>query len=106
VKTLLFFLMLISSSTILFGQKGYAKDSLQIKLYADITYSNNQPKKINVRKVFCDYCSEAQIEIVKQEGWRRAYNERMHPENRLLNGIKKLTIIMRFAKADFKKLNQ
>ncbi len=91
-------------STYCLGQKGYAKDSLQVKLYANITYENKQAKKIEVRKIFCDYCNESQLGFIKQEGWRRAYEERNLPENRLVKGIRKLTIIIRIAKEDFKNL--
>lgn len=93
------------SSIIAFGQEGYAKDSLQIKIYADITYENNRSKSIKVRKVFCDYCTEIQLKYIKEEGWRRAYDERYLPENRLIKGIRKLTIIIRMAKKDFKAFN-
>lgn len=91
-------------STYCVAQKGYAKDSLQVKLYASITYENKQAKKIEVRKIFCDYCNEDQLKFIKAEGWRRAYQERNLPENRLTKGIRKLTIIIRIAKEDFKNL--
>jgi len=87
-----------------FGQKGYATDSLQVKLYADITYENRQTKEIKIRKVFCDYCNESQLKFIKEEGWRRAYEERNLPENRLRKGVRKLTIIIRIAKEDFQNL--
>ena len=97
--------MILLMSSVVVGQVGYAKDSLQIKMYADIEYENKQPIRIEVKKVFCDYCSDKQLKIVKQEGWRRAYMERYSPENRLKKGIRKLTLILRFAKADFKAMN-
>lgn len=98
------FLLIFWSSTQCFGQKGYAKDSLQIKLYANITYENKKSKEIKVRKVFCDYCNENQVKFIKEEGWRRAYQERYLPENRLTKGVRKLTIIIRIAKDDFKNM--
>lgn len=87
-----------------FGQKGYAKDSLQVKLYANITYEDAQTKEIKIRKVFCDYCNESQLKFIKEEGWRRAYNERNLPENRLTKGVRKLTLIIRMAKEDFQNM--
>ena len=98
--------MFLFITTFMVGQVGYAKDSLQIKLYADIEYKNRQPIRIDVRKVFCDYCSEKQLKRVKQEGWRRAYMERYSSENRMVTGIRKLTLILRFAKRDFKDMNK
>lgn len=38
----------------LFAQ-GYAKDSLQIKVYTEIEYKNREAKDIKLKKVFCDY---------------------------------------------------
>jgi hypothetical protein len=92
------------SSIHVFGQKGYAKDSLQIKLYANITYENKQAKEIKVKKVFCDYCNENQLKLIKEEGWRRAYQERNLPENRLIKGLRKLVLNIRISKQDFKNL--
>jgi len=86
------------------AQKGYSKDSLQVKLYADIKYENKQTKSIEIRKIFCDYCNEAQLKLIKEEGWRRAYQGRNLSVNRLTEGTRKLTIIIRFAKEDFKNL--
>ena len=86
------------------GQKGYARDSLQIKLYADIKYEEGRTMDIAIRKVFCDYCDEGQLKYLKHEGWRRAYLERNLPENRLSKGIRKLTLLIRISKEDFKNL--
>ena len=80
---------ILIGSTQVFGQKGYAKDSLQVKLYANITYENRQTKEIKIRKVFCDYCNENQLKFIKEEGLRRAFQERNLPENRLTKGVRK-----------------
>ena len=96
--------MIFLGSMQVLGQKGYAQDSLQVKLYANITYEDRQAREIKIRKIFCDYCNETQSKFIKEEGWRRAYQERYLPENRLTKGVRKLTIIIRIAKKDFKNL--
>ncbi|EGV44859.1 hypothetical protein BZARG_67 [Bizionia argentinensis JUB59] len=81
--------------------QGYAKDSLQIKVYTQITYKNKEAKDIKLLKVFCDYCSDAQTTSMGNAALRRSYDERYYPENILVNGKKKLAIIIRIAKDDF-----
>ena len=83
-----------------FGQ-GYAKDSLQIKVYSEIEYKNSEAKDIKLLKVFCDYCSDAQTSKVGYAALLRAHDERYLPENVLVNGKKKLAIIIRISKMDF-----
>lgn len=84
----------------LFAQ-GYAKDSLQIKVYTEIEYKNREAKDIKLKKVFCDYCNNAQISKIGYAALLRAHEERYLPENILVNGIKKLAIIIRVSKKDF-----
>ena len=81
--------------------QGYAKDSLQIKVYTEIEYKNSEAKDIKLKKVFCDYCSDAQISKIGYAALLRAHDERYLPENMLVNGIKKLAIIIRISKEDF-----
>lgn len=50
----------ISFSNLVFAQRGYKKDSLQIKVYTEIEYVQYRVKSVKVVKVFCDYCSELQ----------------------------------------------
>lgn len=83
------------------SQNGYKKDSLQIKVYTNIKYVNNEAKSIDVKRVFCDYCSEIQIEAISEEAKRRSYAVRNDKENRLMNGIRKLSLYIRISKKDF-----
>lgn len=83
------------------AQKGYAADSLQIKVYTEIDYVNNSPKAIKIKKVFCDYCSANQLNGIEDEALRRSYIERDLKKNKLTNGKKKLAIYIRIAKSDF-----
>jgi hypothetical protein len=107
MKTLrLILVVIISSLTIqnVQAQRGYAKDSLQIKVYTEITYKNSQVQSLKITKVFCDYCNETQIKLLKEEAGHRAYNERFSKENRLKNGLRKLALYIRIAKKDFLNL--
>ena len=89
-----------------FAQSGYQKDSLQIKVYTKIEYKDSYAKDIQVDKVFCDYCSEYQIEKIKTEAKKIAYLERNAKKNRLKNGIKKLALYIRVSKKDFSELKE
>jgi len=87
-----------------YGQLGYAKDSLQLKVYTEIEYNNSRPIKIEVKKVFCDYCSEIQKKFVGEEARRATYEELYNPKYLTENGIAKLALIIRIAKKDFARL--
>ena len=95
--------LLMSYSVV--AQGGYRKDSLQIKVYTVINYEGSHPKKIDVTKVFCDYCNEAQMNIIKERAWNMTYDMRYAPENRIEQGKRKLALFIRIAKKDFSKLN-
>lgn len=96
------FLML---GTVCIAQGGYRKDSLQIKVYTVINYESSHPKKIDVTKVFCDYCNDEQIKVIKKRAWNMTYDMRYAPENRIEEGKRKLALFIRIAKKDFSKLN-
>ncbi len=96
---LIIFIMFCFSN--LYAQKGYAKDSLQIKVYTEIDYVNSLAKAINVKKVFCDYCSDNQLIGIEDEALRRSYIERNLKKNRVKDGKKKLAIYIRISKSDF-----
>lgn len=70
------------------AQKGYAQDSLQIKVYTEISYERFQPIDIQVTKIFCDYCNNKQVEHLKVVAYDLAYAERNAPENIMKNGKK------------------
>jgi len=85
----------------LIAQKGYSLDSLQIKVYTTIDYVDSTPNSILVKKVFCDYCSENQLNGIGDEALRRTYIERFDKKNKLVDGRKKLALYIRISKSDF-----
>ncbi len=87
-----------------FGQKGYAKDSLQFKAYVHLIYVEARIKEIKVKKVFCDYCSENQLKYLKQNFWNMANSEKYNADVRLAKGLRKRTLLTRIAKEDFQNL--
>lgn len=86
------------------AQVGYKKDSLQIKVYSIITYENSHPQNIEIGKVFCDYCNDNQLTMLKGQAWELTYAARYAPENRIEEGKRKLALFIRVSKEDFKKL--
>ncbi|RLD30037.1 MAG: hypothetical protein DRI75_01400 [Bacteroidetes bacterium] len=87
-------------------KKSFAKDSLRIKVYTEIKYVNGRSKEITVKKVFCNYCSAIQIEALKEKAKELAFYDRYNPKKRLVNGIKKFTMIIRVSKKDLKELEK
>jgi len=83
------------------AQVGYQRDSLQIKVYTEIKYSNYRAQDIRVTKVFCDYCSKLQTKKIKEEAKRLAYLVRNNKDNVVKKGIKKLAMYIRVSKKDF-----
>lgn len=85
--------------------KDYRKDSLQFKMYTRL-YVNEQltVDSITVKKIFCDYCSEIQTEVLTNEAIRQSRLERYNPKYKK-SGEHRLALIVRFSKEDFRKLN-
>ena len=104
-KILTLLLLAIAANPI-YSQIGFKKDSLQIKVYTEIKYVNNEPINIKVKKVFCDYCTEFQTKVVGQEGVRRSNEVKYDTENRLNNGVKRLALYIRVSKKDFAALKE
>jgi len=90
----------------IYSQLGFKKDSLQIKVYTEIKYVNNEPIDIKVKKVFCSYCTDFQTKVVGEEGVRRSNEVKYDPENRLTNGVKRLALYIRVSKKDFAALKE
>lgn len=88
----------------LYSQVGFKKDSLQIKVYTEIKYIDNEPIEIIVKKVFCSYCTDFQRKVVGEEGIRRSHEVKYDSENRLKQGIKRLALYIRVSKKDFAAL--
>jgi hypothetical protein len=93
-------------NTLLQAQVGYQKDSLQIKVYAAIDYVDYNPVEIKVKKVFCDYCSEFQIEKLSEEAYRRTFLIRNREGVRLSNGTFKHALYIRVSKKDLAALKR
>ena len=83
------------------SQVGYAKDSLQIKVYTEIQYKEHKPINISVTHVFCDYCNAKQKEHIKNIAWDLAFYDRFLPENVVEEGKKRLAIYIRVPKDKF-----
>lgn len=85
--------------------KDYRQDSLQFKMYTRL-YVNEQLKidSVTVKKIFCDWCSEPQMDILHQEAMRQSMIERYNPKYRK-SGEHRLALYVRFSKEDFKKLD-
>jgi hypothetical protein len=89
-----------------FAQIGYQKDSLQIKVYTEIEYINNNVKNIKVDTLFCDYCSTNQTKMIKEEALRRTYLARTDKGIRLVNGKYRHALYIRISKKDFLEMNE
>ncbi len=99
-------LFLLSASNVTFAQsKDYRKDSLQFKMYTRM-YVNEQLSvdSITVKKIFCDFCSDTQMEVLENEALRQSKLERYNPKYKK-PGEHRLALIVRFSKEDFRKLN-
>ena len=105
-KPLILIFFLIAFSNLAIAQRGYQKDSLQIKVYTEIEYVKYKYKSIKVTKVFCDYCTDLQAKKIEEEAKRLAYMARNNREYILENGIKKLAMYIRVSKKDFAALKE
>ncbi|WP_241148008.1 hypothetical protein [Lacinutrix jangbogonensis] len=84
----------------------YRKDSLQIKVYTEIEYKAGIPIAIKLKKVFCDYCSKTQLDLLGKDAVRRTESEKNDPKNKLKDGKKKIAIYIRIAKKDFARIRE
>jgi len=85
--------------------RNYKIDSLQIKIYTEIEYVNGISKDvIVVKKIFCDYCSENQLNYLTAKAKELAYYDRYNSKKRLINGVRKFAMIIRVSKKDFAEL--
>ena len=69
-------------------------------------YVNEQLRvdSITVKKIFCDFCSDAQMEVLENEALRQSKLERYNPKYKK-QGEHRLALVVRFSKEDFRKLN-
>lgn len=81
----------------------YTKDSLQFKVYTIASFKDSKLKDIKLDKVFCHYCSDAQLKALEQLGLIASNRLVKESKNRLINGKKKITIFLRVAKKKLQK---
>ena len=86
--------------------RDYRKDSLQFKMYTRLFINEQlQLDSISVKKIFCDFCTETQMEVLRNEAIRQSRLERRNPKYRRV-GEHRLALFVRFSKEDFKRLNK
>ena len=90
----------------LVSAQSFKKDSLQIKAYTQIEYKAGEPINITLKKVFCDYCTKTQLQLLGEDAIRRADGEKNNPKNKLKDGTKKLAVYIRIAKTDFAAIKE
>jgi hypothetical protein len=87
-------------------KRSFAKDSLRIKVYTEIEYVEGRMKKVEVTKVFCDYCSAIQREALEEQARANAYHDKRYWTYGKINDIQKFTMIIRVSKKDLKDLKK
>lgn len=86
------------------SQRGYQKDSIQIKVYTNLIVNKQlQVDTITVRKVFCDYCSTAQTEALEEQSKVMTYDMRMIPRYRK-EGMHRIALYIRLPRDKFEEL--
>ena len=81
-------------------KRSQANDTLRIKVYTKIKYVEGRMQNIEVTKVFCDYCSPAQIEALKDQARSIIYREKRYWTKGKENKIQKFTMIIYVARDD------
>lgn len=85
--------------------KDYRKDSIQFKMYTRLFVSEQLTiDSVTVKKIFCDWCSDSQMDVLQQEAMRQSMIERYNPKYKK-PGEHRLALYVRFSKDDFKNLN-
>jgi hypothetical protein len=85
--------------------KNYKIDSLQFKMYTRLFVNEQlQVDSVTVKKIFCDYCSDSQMGVLREEAMRQSLIERYNPKYNK-PGEHRLALYVRFSKEDFKNLN-
>jgi hypothetical protein len=87
-------------------KRNFDKDSLRIKVYTEIEYIDGRMKKVEVTKVFCDYCSSGQKEALKEQAIRNAYHDKRYWTYGRVNDIQKFTMIISVSKKDLLALKK
>jgi hypothetical protein len=63
-----------------------------------------QIDSFTVRKIFCDWCTKPQLQVLRDEAMRQSMIERHNPRYKK-PGEHRLALYVRFSKEDFKNLN-
>lgn len=101
----LFILLFFQTLCLQAQSRDYRKDSLQFKMYTRLYVNERiQVDSIVVKKIFCDFCTDAQNEFLYSEAIRTSRLEARLPKYRN-KGEHRLALIVRFSKEDFKRLN-
>ena len=99
------FVLIVLGSANMLAQEGYRADSLQFKMYTRLYVgAESGLDSIVVKRVFCDFCSQVQLEMLKREAYRQSLFE---SRNRKYQspGEHRLALYVRLSKKDFKALN-
>lgn len=86
--------------------QSYTKDSLQFKVYTIATFKDSNLKAIELDKIFCTYCSEAQLTALGQLGLKTSKHLIKEPQNRLISGKKRFVIYLRVQREKFKSIKE
>ena len=86
--------------------RDFSKDTLRIKVYTEIEYVEGRMKKVEITKVFCDYCSPVQIEALKEQARTNIYHDKSYWTYGKVNDIQKFTLIIIAAKKDLIALKE
>ena len=98
-------LLFFKSACVQAQSRDYRTDSLQFKMYTRLYVNERiQIDSIAVKKIFCDFCSDTQMEVLENEALRQSKLERYNPKYKK-PGEHRLALIVRFSKEDFKRLN-
>lgn len=101
------YLLLLCIATTVSAQAHYdfRQDSLQFKMYTRLYIGQKlEVDSLTVKKIFCDFCSEQQMDVLQREAMRQSMIERYNPKYRK-PGEHRLALVVRFSKDDFKNLN-
>ncbi|GAB5399470.1 MAG: hypothetical protein Aureis2KO_10550 [Aureisphaera sp.] len=106
IYVLLGIIFLAGTFAVTAQHRDYRKDSLQFKMYTRLYVNSSiELDSVVVKKIFCDFCSERQLEALREEAFRRSVYESENPKYKKA-GEHRLALYIRLSKLDFKALNQ
>lgn len=87
-------------------KKESVKDTLRIKVYTEIKYVDGRLNNVDVTKVFCDYCSQGQIDAMKEQALAIVHREKRYWTYGKENKIQKYTLIISVARKDLIEIKE